>query len=279
MRRATKWSRAAALVTTRVLVLFLAIAMLASAQPALAATVPARTLPPAGGIADYQLGGSYRPASGVTIVTRDSTGWPAKDIYSICYVNGFQTQPGAKWPSHLILHTSSGKPLVDPGWPDEHIIDISSGAKRTAAAKRLGPTIDRCAARGFRGIEFDNLDSYTRSHKALTLSDAIQFATLLVARAHADGLAAAQKNTTELGTRGRTVIAFDFAVAEECDQYSECGYYTGVYGKHVIDVEYTDELRRPFESFCASKTRPASAILRDRDLVPRGHKGYVYKHC
>ena len=238
-----------------------------------------RELPPVGGIWDYQLGGDYTPAPGVSIVTRDSTSGAVPGLYSICYVNGFQTQPGAVWPSGLILHTGSGEPLVDPNWPDEHILDISSQTNRASAAARLDPVIDACAAKGFRGIEFDNLDSYTRSNGALTLSDAIAFATLLVARAHTDGLAAAQKNTTQLGARGRDQIGFDFAVAEQCDRYQECAAYTSVYGEHVLDVEYADDLRRPFAQFCASSSRPSTAILRDLELVPRGSAGYVYQHC
>jgi hypothetical protein len=237
------------------------------------------TLPPTSGAADYQLGGAYAPPSGVTVVTRDSTDEPAKGVYSICYVNGFQTQPGVKWPSDLILHTASGSPLVDPGWPDEHIIDISTAAKRTAAAARIGRSTALCARKGFRAVEFDNLDSYSRSKKALTLSDAVAFATLLVEKAHAEGLAAGQKNTGQLGSRGRDAIGYDFAVSEECDTYDECGTFTRVYGKHVIDIEYTDDLRGTFAQVCARHATPPMTILRDRDLTTPSSSAYVYRHC
>jgi hypothetical protein len=213
------------------------------------------------------------------VVERDSTSKPAPHIYSICYVNGFQTQPGVSWPSNLLVHRPDGSLLVDPGWPGEHIIDLSSAATRSAAAQIQDKTIDGCRAKGFRAVEFDNLDSYSRSKGAFTLDDGIAFATLLTARAHHDGLAAAQKNTTELGGRGRTRIGFDFAVSEECDRYKECAAYTKVYGKHVIDIEYTDDLRGTFPQVCARSTTTPMTILRDRDLVARGHKGYVYRHC
>ncbi|ARC58085.1 hypothetical protein AS850_13460 [Frondihabitans sp. 762G35] len=237
------------------------------------------TLPPTTGAADYQLGGAYAPPSGVTVVTRDSTEKPARGIYSICYVNGFQTQPGASWPDDLILHTPSGAPLVDPGWPDEHLLDISTAAKRSTIAARLAPTIDSCARAGFRGVEFDNLDSYSRSKGALTLDDAVAFAGLLTTRAHRDHLAAGQKNTAELGRRGRDAARFDFAVTEECDRFSECRAFTGVYGAHVLDIEYTDDLRGTFAEVCARKATPRLTILRDRDLVARGQSGYVYRRC
>lgn len=52
----------------------------------------ALTLPPVNGQADYQLGGPYAPDANVTIVTRDRTASPVAGIYSICYINAFQTQ-------------------------------------------------------------------------------------------------------------------------------------------------------------------------------------------
>src|SRR5262247_2141813 len=57
------------------------------------------TLPPENAGLDYQLGGAYPPPSGVQIVSRDRTASPAAGLYSICYVNGFQIQPGeaASW--------------------------------------------------------------------------------------------------------------------------------------------------------------------------------------
>ncbi|BDZ48040.1 hypothetical protein GCM10025867_02810 [Frondihabitans sucicola] len=237
------------------------------------------TLPPTTGRFDYQLGGGYTPPEGVTVVTRDSTDAPAEGVYSICYVNGFQTQPGVAWPGSLILHTASGAPLVDPGWPDEHLIDTSTAAKRDQAASRIGTTITECRDKGFKAVEFDNLDSYSRSKAALTLDDAVAFAKLLVARAHADGLAASQKNTAELASRGKNDIGFDFVTTEECDRYSECGSFTKVYGKLVYDIEYTDDLRGSFTTVCGRKATPALTILRDRDLVTPKSKAYVYEAC
>jgi hypothetical protein len=233
---------------------------------------------PAGAVADYQLGGAYDPPDGVTVVARDSTDQPAAGLYSICYVNGFQTQPGDDWPDDLLVHVD-GEPLVDPNWPDEHLVDIATPENRTDAAARLDPTLRRCAAAGFAAVEFDNLDSYTRSVGHLTLDDAVAFATLLVDRAHALGLAAGQKNSAELGSRGRDEIGFDFAVAEECAVFDECGAYTSVYGDAVIDIEYTDALPRPFAEVCADPVTPRTTILRDRMLTPAGDPDHEYGHC
>lgn len=97
--------------------------------------------------------------------------------------------------------------------------------------------------------------------------------------AHQLGLAAGQKNAAELLQRGRNEVGFDFAVVEECDQFEECAAYTDVYGPLVIDIEYTDALRRPFAEFCADPERPAIASLRDRYLVGFGSADYEFENC
>lgn len=234
---------------------------------------------PAGAAFDYQLGGASTPPEGVTVVVRDSTEPPAEVGYDICYVNGFQSQPGVEWPDELLLHDDSGELLVDPGWPDEHIFDTSAPARRSAIVDRLAPVEEGCAEAGYEAVEFDNLDSYSRSQGALTLDDAAELAMLLVEEAHGVGLAAGQKNTSELEDRGRDEIGFDFAVAEECASFDECPVFADVYGDSVLDVEYADDLSADFDELCTQGDVPASTILRDRDLVVRSEDGYTYERC
>ncbi|GAA3526161.1 endo alpha-1,4 polygalactosaminidase [Aeromicrobium panaciterrae] len=234
-------------------------------------------LPPAAGVADYQLGGAYEPAASVQIVTRDRTDEPVPGRYNICYVNAFQTQPGeldfwqSRHPSLLLHH--DGELLVDHGWPDEVILDLSTAAKRSEAADVVGTWFDGCVKDGYDAIEPDNLDSWTRSKGLITESDALAFASLLVDRAHASGLAIAQKNTAEWAGKD---IGFDFAVAEECEVFDECGAYTETYGSHVIEIEYADA---PFSRSCAERGGELSIVRRDRDVVPSGEPGYVYRTC
>ena len=239
---------------------------------------------PASGIPDYQLGGGYTPPSGVTIVERDSTDHPAAGKYGICYVNGFQTQPedADDWLDHhgsAVLRDDDGDPVSDPGWPDEMLLDTSTAAKRTEIVGVLTKSITRCADRGFDAVEFDNLDSWTRSDGALRRADNLALAAALVRVGHEHGLAVGQKNTPQLGASGRKTTGFDFVVAEECVEYQECSAYTKAYGKHVIDVEYSDNTDRSWSSVCAMDDRPAMTILRDRDLVTPSHRAYVFEHC
>lgn len=267
-----------------------AVAGLAAISPALAQGV---TLPPANAKFDYQIGGAYRPADSVGIVVRDRLETPAAGKYNICYVNAFQSQPDdAKfWRENHpeLLVQKDGKFLIDPGWPDEYLFDTSTGAKRDALIGIVGPWIDKCAGDGFRAVEADNLDSWTRSKKILTKDHAAAFATLLAARAHAAGLAIAQKNTTQLARIGKSEIGFDFAIAEECQIYKECRAYTDIYGDLVYEIEYNDNKRngngdpiepvQAFRAACRARGASISVIYRDRNVLPRGRPRYEYKAC
>ncbi len=124
------------------------------------------------GAFDYQLGGAYEPAPEVQLVARDRTDAPADGLYSICYINGFQTQPGEQelWPADTLL-TIGGELVFDSDWPDEVLLDTSTNAKREAVLGIVGPWIEGCARDGFDAVEFDNLDSFTRSHGVLTIDD------------------------------------------------------------------------------------------------------------
>ncbi len=239
---------------------------------------------PVGGAADYQLGGPYPPPEGVTIMTRDSTAAPDPDVYNICYINGFQTQPGDQdlWRSQrrdLLLNGADGNPLVDDGWPDEFLLDTSTAEHRGRLAEILGDTIAGCAEAGFQAVEFDNLDSYTRSGDRLTAENNLEFAALLSRAAHDAGLLAGQKNSADLGEQAQQEASFDFGGAEECLRYQECGQYSSVYGGRVIDIEYTDNLSGPLDTVCGQADRPAFTLIRDRKLVPQGTTGYFYQHC
>ena len=239
--------------------------------------------PPVNGRFDYQIGGAYTPLPSVTIVDRDRGDRPAAGRYNICYVNAFQSQAEDKtfWTTQHpdLLVTKNGKPVGDPGWPGEYVLNTSTDAKRQALLAIVGGWIDGCARDGFQAVEPDNLDSWTRSQGMLTKAQNIAFAALLATRAHADGLAIAQKNTTQLGTAGRDTVHFDFAIAEECQRYSECGAYTDVYGDHVIEIEYTDYARRFYTAACTARGASVSVILRDRNVVPSGRPAYRYEAC
>lgn len=233
-------------------------------------------LPPEGADFDYQLGGGYDPAPGVELVARDSTDTPAEGAYNVCYVNGFQTQPGEseRWATDHpdLLVQVDGEPLIDENWPDEYILDTSSDANRAEIADLVGAVIASCQTAGFDAVEIDNLDSYTRADGRLTLDDNIALASAYAQAAHALGLAIGQKNGAGLSAEFRERVGFDFAVTEECLRYDECADYTATYGERVYDIEY--------ESLdCAAADRPTATILRDLELSTPDDAGYVRESC
>ena len=226
--------------------------------------------PPTGTDVDYQLGGNAPVPDNVGIVVRDRTAKPLAGAYSVCYVNGFQTQPNEKrfWRKreNLLLH-KGGRVVVDSAW-GEWLLDIGTARKRDRLATIMGRWIRGCANDGYQGVEFDNLDSFTRSKGMLERTDANRFARLLVAAAHDAGLAAGQKNRASWDG---TTVGYDFAIAEECGQWHECGSYVDHYGDEVLVVEYR---RKVFNRTCTRWGDRLAIVLRDLDLTPDGVHAY-----
>jgi hypothetical protein len=260
---------------TRVPALLVVVGLLAACTTAPEAGI---RLPPAGARFDYQLGGGYPLPDGVTVVARDSTDSPAEGAYDVCYVNGFQTQPGEQehWLAEhpgLVLRDAGGEPSIDLGWPDELLLDTSTAANRQQIAALLGTVVASCLTSGFDAVEIDNLDSYSRSGGALTLEDNIDLAARYARIAHDLGMAIAQKNAAGDSVRLKREVGFDFAVTEECARYDECADYVDAYGDLVFDIEYSAEF---LDDACAAV---GSAVLRDLDLSLAGSPGYVFETC
>jgi hypothetical protein len=235
-------------------------------------------LPPVNAKADYQLGGAYPPPSGVTVVVRDRKATRAEGLYNICYVNGFQVQPDDEsyWLDlhpDLLLRDGGGDIVRDPAW-NEMLLDIRLAEKRTAIASIVGSWIRECVQNSYDAVEIDNLDSFTRSQGLLLENQAVLTMKMLAEHAHQAGVPIAQKNAAELVAR-RAEMSTDFAVAEECNRYSECDTYTGGYGDHVIVIEYRQQ---DFAAGCAAYPN-LSIVLRDVELVTPQSAGYVYDGC
>ncbi|MFJ9038704.1 endo alpha-1,4 polygalactosaminidase [Streptomyces sp. NPDC102406] len=262
------------------LVLGLAVPLSACSSPPSAEDRPPRVERPTADMDfDYQIGGAYGPPSGVRALARDRSARPARGRYNVCYVNAFQAQPDALrwWRSHhpdLLLRDGDGDLVIDEDW-DEALLDLSTADKRVRLAKIVGAWIDGCADDGYQAVEPDNLDSYERSDGLLKPADAVAFARLLARRAHTAGLAVGQKNTAELLPE-HAAVGFDFAVAEECARYDECGAYASAYDDRVFVIEYR---AADFTRACRAWGARLSIVLRDLDVRPAGSEGYVRKAC
>ena len=108
-----------------------------------AAPAGAVTPPPTGTDLDYQLGGERSVPAARGDRGPRPRGSPVPGRYNVCYVNGFQTQPGerALWRRHprLVLR-DHGRPVVDEAW-GEWLLDVRTAAKRKqlAASSAGGP--------------------------------------------------------------------------------------------------------------------------------------------
>lgn len=233
-------------------------------------------LPPVHVGFDYQIGTPYTPPAGVRVVTRDRAVRPAAGLYNICYVNAFQVQPGeeAQWASDLLLRDANGRVVMDENW-GEALLDVRTADKRRRIAAKMNGWIDGCAASGFQAIEPDNYDSYTRSDDLLTAQQAKDYLKLLADHSHSRNLAIAQKNTVELAGDRRTV-GLDFAVAESCGYYDECGGYVEAFGNNLIVIEYTAAGMR---KACNGYRSQLSIVRRDVNVSAPGQPAYVRKTC
>ena len=170
----------------------------------------------------------------------------------ICYVNvgaDESFRPDAKrFPSSVIG--------LSDGWPGERWLDVRQlRVLRPIVAARF----QSCADKGFDGIEADNVDGYANDTGfPLTAADQLAYNRMLATLAHADGLAIGLKN--DLDQVPELLSSFDFAINEQCAEYSECDALTPFIaaGKAVFHVEYN----LPLSEFCAETTALGLSSMR-----------------
>lgn len=202
----------------------------------------------------WQLAGTVRAGRRATIYDIDSETTPRATVAAlhrhkrkvVCYISGgsFEEYRGdaSAFPAAVL-----GEQL--DGWPDERWLDIR---QLHILAPIMRARMAACRAKGFDGIEFDNVDGYTqKSGFDITAADQLRYNRWLADEAHRHGLAAGLKNDPDQVTA--LVRWFDFAVVEQCFQYSECAKYTPFIRayKPVFDAEYVTPLR----TFCVPARR------------------------
>jgi hypothetical protein len=152
---------------------------------------------------------------------------------AICYMNAGAWEPGrpdsGQYPAGVLGNTVSG-------WPAERWLDVGNLA---VLRPLIGGRLDLCRAKGFDAVEFDNVDGYqNNSGFPISAQDQLNFNRTLANEAHARGLGAALKND---GDQAAALVgSFDFAINEQCFEYSECNQlapFTAA-GKAVLHVEY-----------------------------------------
>ena len=152
----------------------------------------------------------------------------------ICYVDAGSWEPNrpdaAQFPAAV-----QGKALV--GWPDEKWLDVSDPQVRALIDARFDVAVTkRCD-----GVEPDNVDGYANDTGfPLTADDQLAYDGGLAADAHARGLSVGLKN--DLDQIPDLLGDVDWALDEQCFQYSECDALAPFVAaqKAVFEVEYGD---------------------------------------
>ncbi len=123
------------------------------------------------------------------------------------------------------------------GWPGEQWLDIR---RLDVLGPIMDARLDMCKAKGFDGVDPDNVDGYTNDTGfPLTYQDQLTYNRYLASAAHARGLSVGLKN--DLEQVADLVSSFDWQINEQCFQYNECDALLPFInaGKPVFQIEYS----------------------------------------
>jgi len=183
------------------------------------------------------------PASAITQLK-------AQGGHVICY---FSAGSSEDWRSDFsrFLSADMGNNLA--GWPGERWLDTQSTNVRAIMASRL----DLAVSKGCDAVDPDNVDGYSNATgKPLTAATQLDYNRWLADQAHARGLAVGLKN--DVDQLAQLAASHDFAVNEQCHEYSECAGYSAFVslGKPVFNIEYAtkyvNNTNGALDALCAS---------------------------
>ncbi|GAB7544244.1 endo alpha-1,4 polygalactosaminidase [Cupriavidus sp. 8B] len=155
----------------------------------------------------------------------------------VCY---FSAGSSENWRPDFKQFAAADMGKALSGWAGERWLDTRSANVRQIMQARM----DLAKSKGCDGVDPDNVDGYTNKPGfPLTAATQLDYNRFLAAEAHARGLAVGLKNDVDQVSQLAT--DFDFAVNEQCFQYSECASYKPftAQGKAVFNVEYASKYK------------------------------------
>jgi hypothetical protein len=152
----------------------------------------------------------------------------------------------------------------DEGWPNEKWLDIR---RIDVLAPIMRARMDMCRAKGFDGLEADNVEGYDENTGfPLTAQDQLNYNIWLANEAHARGLSIGLKNDPNQAPQ--LLPYFDWALTEDCFYQHWCDQLRPFVnaGKPVFAAEYTDT-GMTIDQFCAqANAMNFNGILKHRNL-------------
>lgn len=151
----------------------------------------------------------------------------------VCY---FSAGSAEVWRSDFARFNAADMGNALDQWPGERWLDTRSANVRAIMLARL----DLAVSKHCDGVEPDNMDAYANHPGfALTASTQLDYNRFIAEQSRARGLKVGLKN--DVSQLAELEQYFDFAVNEQCHQYSECGGYTvfTIKGKPVFNAEYS----------------------------------------
>lgn len=151
------------------------------------------------------------------------------------------------------------------GWPGEKWLDIR---RLDLLAPIMRARLDLCKAKGFDGVEPDNIEIYDNDTGfPLTYADQLAYARWLADEAHARGLAIGIKNAPDM--LADSLSFFDFGITEDAFYYEWAEEMLPLIeaGKPVFAAEYTD-MDVDFNAACNwGRQHNVSFIMKNRILT------------
>jgi hypothetical protein len=229
-------------------------------------------LPDQAGTVVYDIDGENSTAAEVAAIH-------AAGAIAVCYVDVGTLEKGR---SDYSQFPASVLGPVLPDWPDENWLLVTAANQSVVLPLMKARFVNWCQAKGFDAIEPDNLDGWSNIPDDLTQADNLAYDLAIAQQAHALPLSIGLKNlATDLSKTQLPMFvgAFDWALNEQCYEYSECDAYTqaGSFlpaGKAVFDVEYNTS-----PDCTQANQSHINAQLTDLDLVGATSGGYKYTPC
>jgi hypothetical protein len=150
------------------------------------------------------------------------------------------------------------------GWPGEKWLDIGAWE---LLAPIMRARLDLCKAKGFDGVDPDNLDGYTQNTGfTITATQQLSYNRWLAREAHARGLAIGLKNDPD--QIPQLVDVFDYAVTEQCLKDGWCDKlkpFTDA-AKPIFAIEYVEDGQSAAKACAAAQRYGLSLVVKRLNL-------------